>query len=143
MNYMFIGKHNNNKKDKLISLVNSLANNTELSTIFDIPSDVIEYIIEKNLNLSEYRFYGFLSTHAKQVVLFKNINNKKVIILMKKFSKAKQGIAGHRKLNVYPCFVTGDFKGYPAMRNIVPMKDLSDDLIGEELQNEIEFITKG
>lgn len=143
MNYMFIGNHKNNKKDKLISLVNSLANNTELSTIFDIPSDVIEYIIEKNLNLSEYRFYGTLSSHNKQTVIFKNINNRKIIILMKKFSKTKQSKAGHRKLNVYPCFVTGDFKGYPSMRNIIPMKDLSDDLIGEELQNEIEFITKG
>lgn len=137
---MFIGNHKNNKKDKLISLVNSLANNTELSTIFDIPSDVIEYIIEKNLNLSEYRFYGTLSSHNKQTVIFKNINNRKIIILMKKFSKTKQSKAGHRKLNVYPCFVTGDFKGYPAMRNIIPMKDLSDDLIGEELQNEIEIM---
>lgn len=137
---MFIGNHKNNKKDKLISLVNSLANNTELSTIFDIPSDVIEYIIEKNLNLSEYRFYGTLSSHNKQVVIFKNINNRKIIILMKKFSKTKQSKAGHRKLNVYPCFVTGDFKGYPSMRNIIPMKDLSDDLIGEELQNEIEIM---
>lgn len=137
---MFIGNHKNNKKDKLISLVNSLANNTELSTIFDIPSDVIEYIIEKNLNLSEYRFYGTLSSHNKQTVIFKNINNRKIIILMKKFSKTKQSKAGHRKLNVYPCFVTGDFKGYPSMRNIIPMKDLSDDLIGEELQNEIEIM---
>ena len=137
---MFIGNHKNNKKDKLISLVNSLANNTELSTIFDIPSDVIEYIIEKDLNLSEYRFYGTLSSHNKQTVIFKNINNRKIIILMKKFSKTKQSKAGHRKLNVYHCFVTGDFKGYPAMRNIIPMKDLSDDLIGEELQNEIEIM---
>lgn len=137
---MFIGNHKNNKKDKLISLVNSLANNTELSTIFDIPSDVIEYIIEKDLNLSEYRFYGTLSSHNKQTVIFKNINNRKIIILMKKFSKTKQSKAGHRKLNVYPCFVTGDFKGYPSMRNIIPMKDLSDDLIGEELQNEIEIM---
>lgn len=137
---MFIGNHKNNKKDKLISLVNSLANNTELSTIFDIPSDVIEYIIEKNLNLSEYRFYGTLSSHNKQTVIFKNINNRKIIILMKKFSKTKQSKAGHRELNVYPCFVTGDFKGYPSMRNIIPMKDLSDDLIGEELQNEIEIM---
>lgn len=137
---MFIGNHKNNKKDKLISLVNSLANNTELSTIFDIPSDVIEYIIEKDLNLSEYRFYVTLSSHNKQTVIFKNINNRKIIILMKKFSKTKQSKAGHRKLNVYPCFVTGDFKGYPAMRNIIPMKDLSDDLIGEELQNEIEIM---
>lgn len=143
MNYMFIGNHNNNKKDKLISLINSLANNTELSTIFDIPSDVIEYLVQKDLDLSEYFYFGTLSSHNKQVVIFKNINNRKIIILMKKFSKTKQSKAGHRKLNVYPCFVTGDFKGYPSMRNIIPMKDLSDDLIGEELQNEIEFITKG
>ncbi len=125
---------------KLISLVNSLANNTELSTIFDIPSDVIEYIIEKNLNLSEYRFYGTLSTHTKQVVLFKNINNRNLIILMKKYSKIRLCKISHKQLNVYPCFVTGDFKGYPAMRNIVPMKDLSDDLTGKELQNEIEIM---
>lgn len=59
---------------------------------------------------------------------------------MKKFCKTKQSKAEHRKLNVYPCFVTGDFKGYPSMRNIVPMKELSDDLIGEELQNEIEIM---
>ena len=84
MNFKIVGNNYNNHKDKLISLVNSLATNTGMSEIFDIPSDMIEYLVQKDLDLSEYRFYGFLATHTKQVVLFKNIHNRNLIILMKK-----------------------------------------------------------
>lgn len=142
MNFKIVGNNYNNHKDKLISLVNSLANNTELSTIFDIPSDVIEYIIEKNLNLSEYRFYGFLSTHAKQVVLFKNIHNRNLIILMKKYSKIRLCKISHKQLNVYPCELIGKYKVFPNLRNIKPRKDISEELTGKELQKKIEIIVR-
>lgn len=114
MNFKIVGTNYNNHKDKLILLVNSLSTNTGMSEIFDIPSDMIEYIIEKNLNLSEYRFYGFLSTHTKQVVLFKNINNRNLIILMKKHMKKHRKIKlckiSHKQLDVYPCELIGKIR---------------------------------
>ena len=110
-----------------------------MSEIFDIPSDMIEYIIEKNLNLSEYRFYGFLSTHTKQVVLFKNIHNRNLIVLMKKYSKIKLCKISHKQLDVYPCELIGKHKAFPNLRNIKPRKDISEELTGKELQKEIEL----
>lgn len=44
MNFKIVGNNYNNHKDKLISLVNSLATNTGMSEIFDIPSDMIYHI---------------------------------------------------------------------------------------------------
>ncbi len=136
MNFKIVGNNYNNHKDKLISLVNSLATNTGMSEIFDIPSDMIEYIIDKDLDLSEYRFYGFLSTHTKQVVLFKNINNKNLIILMNKIRLHK---TKHHQLNVYPCKLIGQYKFFFNWRNIKPRKDISKKLTGKELQKEIEI----
>lgn len=139
MNFKIVGNNYNNHKDKLISLVNSLATNTGMSEIFDIPSDMIEYIIDKDLDLSEYRFYGFLSTRTKKVVLFKNINNRNLIILMKKYSKIRLCKISHKQLDVYPCGLIGKYKVFPNLRNIKPRKDISEKLAGEELQKEIEL----
>lgn len=139
MNFKIVGNNYNNHKDKLISLVNSLATNTGMSEIFDIPSDMIEYIIDKDLDLSEYRFYGFLSTRTKKVVLFMNINNRNFIILMKKYSKIRLCKISHKQLDVYPCGLIGKYKVFPNLRNIKPRKDITEELTGEELQKEIEL----
>lgn len=74
-----------------------------------------------------------------KIVLFKNIHNRNLIILMKKYSKIRLCKILHKQLNVYPCELIGKYKVFPNLRNIKPRKDITEELTGEELQKKIEI----
>ena len=87
------------RRQKMISLVENLSADHCLSSpayIFDIPSEVVDYIIDKDIDLSTYSYIDTIQRGNKKLVTFGTFGLVEKFIIFMLVEK-------HRSFNIYPC----------------------------------------
>lgn len=125
------------RRQKMISLVENLSADHCLSSpayIFDVPSEVVDYIIDKDIDLSTYSYIDTIQRGNKKLVIFGTFGLVEKFIIFMLVEK-------HRSFNIYPCTMKNKNKE-PSFMNVKPNKDVAENLTGNEFTKSIEIIVR-
>lgn len=97
--------------------------------VFDIPKAIIEYIIDKDIDLSSYYYDNTVSHRNKQIVVFYSNRRTELIVLML--------VHKWHSYKIHPCSLKKRFLS-PSFSNVKPIKNIPKDATGNRLK---ELIT--